>query len=65
MLSSENEPALHWTCPDCQLEWLGVGAGFPGHRFSRCLRCGGHAREADDSKPAAPRGHAGPIRIAP
>ena len=52
MLASEAGPALHWRCPDCALEWIALGAGFPGHRFSACLRCGAHACEAEDARPA-------------
>jgi hypothetical protein len=50
---SEAEPALRWRCPVCSLEWIALGAGFPGHRFSGCLRCGAHAREASDATPAS------------
>jgi len=53
MITSEVERALHWTCPSCGLEWVEAGSGFHGHRFSECLRCGAHAREPDDAKPAA------------
>jgi len=43
---------MHWTCPTCELQWLDTGAGFPGQRFSSCLRCGADACEPDDARPA-------------
>src|SRR5579871_3620907 len=45
MIATDVEPALHWRCPSCGLEWVEPGNGFHGHRFSECLRCGCHARE--------------------
>jgi hypothetical protein len=52
MIVSEVEPALHWRCPSCGLEWIDAGRGFPGHRFSDCLRCRTEAVEQDPA-PAA------------
>jgi len=43
------EPVLRWRCPSCSAVWIDRGDGFPGHRFSACLRCGAHALEATDS----------------
>jgi hypothetical protein len=43
------EPVLRWRCPSCSAVWIDRGDGFPGHRFSACLRCGAHALEASDS----------------
>jgi hypothetical protein len=45
------EPALHWRCPRCRLEWIDAGAGFSGRRFSTCLRCKTDACEPQDVKP--------------
>ena len=58
MIVTDVEPALHWTCPTCGLEWIAAGRGFPGNRFSECLRCGAEALESD-ATPAhdAPRFH--------
>lgn len=53
MIASDVEIALHWTCPSCGMEWVEAGSGFHGHRFSECLRCGTHARESVDARPAA------------
>ena len=47
MIVTDVEPALHWTCPTCGLEWIDAGRGFPGNRFSECLRCGAEALESD------------------
>src|ERR1700688_736017 len=52
MIASETEAALHWRCGSCGLEWVDAGSGFHGHRYSECLRCGRHAREGADSRPA-------------
>ena len=41
-----------WKCGSCGLQWVDAGRGFHGDRFSECLRCGTHAREGADSKPA-------------
>ncbi len=46
------EPALRWSCPKCRLEWVGLGEGFFGQRYSTCLRCGTDACEPDDAAPA-------------
>lgn len=47
MVAAEVEDVMHWTCPTCALQWLGTGRGFPGQRFSRCVRCGNEACEPD------------------
>jgi len=52
MIVAETEAALHWKCGSCGLQWVDAGRGFHGDRFSECLRCGTHAREGADSKPA-------------
>jgi hypothetical protein len=54
MIVTDREPALHWTCATCGLEWIDAGRGFPGNRFSECLRCGADAVESD-AKPAPNR----------
>ena len=45
------ERPLHWVCPSCRLEWLDVGEGFVGQRYSACLRCGTDACEPADAVP--------------
>jgi hypothetical protein len=49
MVAAEVEDVMHWTCPACDLQWLGTGRGFPGQRFSRCVRCGSEACEPADA----------------
>jgi hypothetical protein len=60
MAAIEVERALHWRCPSCGLQWVEVGSGFPGSRFSECLRCGRHASEGTDGG-AAPLPPVGPL----
>jgi len=52
VLATETEVVMHWTCPTCRLQWLDTGGGFPGQRFSSCIRCGADACEPDDARPA-------------
>ena len=68
MAVTEVEAALHWRCRSCGLEWFDVGRGFPGSRYSECLRCGSDALEDDaTAAPAsAARVHVpGPRRFVP
>ena len=55
MLATETEVIMHWTCPACHLQWLDIGGGFPGQRYSCCIRCGTDACEPDDARPASHR----------
>jgi hypothetical protein len=55
MVADEVADVMHWTCPACDLQWLGTGRGFSGQRFSRCVRCGGEACEPDDATRASHR----------
>lgn len=48
----EAESVMHWTCPGCAMQWYDRGRGFPGMRWSMCVRCGTDAREAEDARPA-------------
>ena len=49
LVAADVEDVIHWTCPVCSLQWLGAGRGFPGQRFSTCVRCGSEACEPDDA----------------
>jgi hypothetical protein len=53
MVTTETQEVMHWTCPACHLEWLDSGRGFPGQRFSTCVRCGSETCEPDDATPSA------------
>jgi hypothetical protein len=56
VIAAETEVVMHWTCPTCSLQWLDQGRGFPGQRFSVCIRCGADACEPADVRPAWHRG---------
>jgi hypothetical protein len=56
MVTSEAQEMLHWTCPACHLEWLDSGRGFPGQRFSTCVRCGSEACEPGNARREPPPG---------
>jgi len=63
MVGASADQVLHWRCPACALEWRDAGRGFPGHRFSECLRCGTQAREGVDARPSTGRRFGPALRV--